>query len=62
MKRLGAGPRDSAELKEHPFFKDIDWDDVIQRKLPVPKARIRKIEKNPVSTKSFLLEAEKAEE
>jgi len=28
MKRLGAGPRDAEEIKEHEFFKDINWDDV----------------------------------
>jgi serine/threonine protein kinase len=29
IKRLGAGPRDSEEIKEHPFFNDMKWDDVI---------------------------------
>lgn len=24
--RLGAGPTDAEEIKEHPFFSDIDWD------------------------------------
>lgn len=24
-KRLGAGERDADELKEHQFFKDVDW-------------------------------------
>jgi len=33
MKRLGAGPRDAEEIKEHEFFKDINWDDVQRRKL-----------------------------
>ncbi|GAA6028306.1 hypothetical protein JCM8097_006967 [Rhodosporidiobolus ruineniae] len=33
--RLGA-QRDAAELKEHPFFKDIDWDLLSQRKVPPP--------------------------
>jgi hypothetical protein len=27
-KRLGAGPRDAEEIKEHPFFKGINWDKV----------------------------------
>jgi len=27
-KRLGAGPRDAAEIMEHNFFKGINWDDV----------------------------------
>lgn len=60
MKRLGAGPRDSEDIKSHIFFKDVDWKMVIDRKLPVPKPRIRKIEQNPaISIQSFLLEEEK---
>jgi serine/threonine protein kinase len=44
LKRLGAGPRDSEDIKAHVFFKDVDWKMVIDRKLPVPKAKTRKIE------------------
>jgi hypothetical protein len=43
MKRLGAGIRDSEEIKEHEFFKNVNWDDVILKKLPVPPARARQI-------------------
>ena len=60
MKRLGAGHRDSEEIKSHIFFKDVDWKMVIDRKLPVPKPRIRKIEVNPaISIQSFLMEEER---
>lgn len=31
MKRLGAKGRDAEELKEHPWFKTVDWDKVINR-------------------------------
>jgi serine/threonine protein kinase len=31
-KRLGAN-KDSEEIKEHPFFEDINWQDVFNRKL-----------------------------
>lgn len=59
-KRLGAGPRDSEDIKSHIFFKDVDWRMVIERRLPVPKPRIRKIEPNPaISIQSFILEEEK---
>lgn len=34
--RLGAPPRDSAEVKAHQFFKHINWDDVLSRKLEPP--------------------------
>jgi len=33
MKRLGAGARGSEEIKEHEFFRDINWDDVYQKRL-----------------------------
>jgi serine/threonine protein kinase len=60
LKRLGAGPRDSEDIKSHIFFKDVDWKMVIERALPVPKPKIRKIEANPsLSMQSFLLEDEK---
>ncbi|CAO1614643.1 unnamed protein product [Jaminaea pallidilutea] len=35
-KRLGSGPRDAEEIKEHPFFRDTDWDMVMARKIPAP--------------------------
>lgn len=42
MKRLGAN-RGAEEIKEHPFFKDIDWVQAAKRKLNPPPAQIRKI-------------------
>lgn len=36
-KRLGAGKTDSEEIKTHPWFKNINWDDVYNRKLVHPK-------------------------
>jgi len=36
-KRLGAGIRDSEEIKEHPYFNGIDWKKVSERKLKHPK-------------------------
>ena len=41
LKRLGGGPRDAEEVKEHMYFADVNWDDVYNRKLPVPKPKIR---------------------
>ena len=43
MKRLGAGPRDSEEIKEHPFFEGIDWGKVLNRELVMPKPEAMKI-------------------
>jgi serine/threonine protein kinase len=35
-KRLGSGERDAAELKEHPFFSDIDWDALAKGSISAP--------------------------
>ncbi|XP_068106910.1 RAC-beta serine/threonine-protein kinase [Hyperolius riggenbachi] len=34
--RLGGGPNDAQEVKDHPFFSCINWQDVDQRKLTPP--------------------------
>ena len=31
--RLGAGPRDVEEIKEHPFFSSLNWNDVLEKKI-----------------------------
>ena len=31
--RLGAGPEDSEAVKSHPFFADINWDDVLHKRV-----------------------------
>jgi protein-serine/threonine kinase len=33
--RLGAGPTDSQEIKEHPFFAEIDWESCKNRQVSV---------------------------
>ena len=38
-KRLGGGPRDAEEIKEHKYFKDINWDDVYNKKISPPKMK-----------------------
>jgi hypothetical protein len=43
LKRLGAGARDAEEIKEHDFFKDLNWDEVFSRTLNPPKPEIREI-------------------
>lgn len=35
-KRLGGGSSDALEIKCHPFFKPLNWDDLAQRKIPSP--------------------------
>lgn len=43
LRRLGAGIRDAEEIKEHSFFKDIDWKKVYNKELKPPKPKINKI-------------------
>lgn len=31
--------RDAAEIKEHKYFEEIDWEDVYNKKIPPPKMR-----------------------
>ncbi|XP_030071159.1 ribosomal protein S6 kinase alpha-5 [Microcaecilia unicolor] len=36
QKRLGCGPGGSDEIKKHPFFQNINWDDLAAKKVPAP--------------------------
>lgn len=35
-RRLGAGPTDAEEVKAHPFFRDVNWDDLLHKRVPPP--------------------------
>ena len=35
-KRLGGCGRDAEEIKEHPYFKDVDWNKVFEKKIKPP--------------------------
>lgn len=35
-RRLGSGQGDAEEIKIHPFFKDVSWDDVFNKRIPPP--------------------------
>ncbi|KAK0553422.1 Serine/threonine kinase [Tilletia horrida] len=35
-RRLGSGPTDGEEIKAHPFFRDVNWDDVYHKRVPPP--------------------------
>lgn len=35
-KRLGSGPRDALDIKEHPWFDCINWDAINEKKVPPP--------------------------
>ncbi|KAI8614387.1 kinase-like domain-containing protein [Chytriomyces sp. MP71] len=36
LARLGAGLKDAVEIKSHPYFKDVNWDDVLNLRIPPP--------------------------
>ena len=42
-KRLGSSSADADEIKAHPFFSNINWNDVIKRKLVNLKPTLREI-------------------
>ncbi len=35
-RRLGAGKTDAEEIKRHAFFKDTNWDDIMNKRIPPP--------------------------
>lgn len=35
-RRLGAGKGDAEEIKRHPFFKGVNWDDMLAKRVPPP--------------------------
>eukprot|EP01083_Nonionella_stella_P214711 773427_1 len=48
--RLGAGPHDVNEIKRHPFFKNIDWIKLYEKKIkPIYKPNV----KNEYDTSNF---------
>jgi hypothetical protein len=47
-KRLGS-ERDGEEIREHPFFKDLDWNDVYNKVLKPPSVKVAEIPTVPLS-------------
>ena len=35
-RRLGSGKGDAEEIKKHPFFKDVNFDDIFNKRVPPP--------------------------
>lgn len=35
-RRLGSSKADAEEIKRHPFFKDVNFDDVFHKRIPPP--------------------------
>mmetsp|Transcript_14386 Transcript_14386/g.12669 ORF Transcript_14386/g.12669 Transcript_14386/m.12669 type:complete len:80 (+) Transcript_14386:359-598(+) len=57
-KRLGAGKTGSDSIKAHPFFKDINWNDCMDRKLTVLPPLLKEIAPANISDKVFKEEEE----
>jgi serine/threonine protein kinase len=56
-KRIGYSERDSDELREHPFFADIDWSAIASKSHETPyKPRVRGIEDTSCIDKLFTKE------
>ncbi|SNX86869.1 probable protein kinase C [Melanopsichium pennsylvanicum] len=49
-KRLGSGPTDAEEIKAHPFFRDVNWDDMFNKRVAPPFCPTLK---NPSDTSWF---------
>lgn len=45
--RLGSGPSDGLEVRSHPFFKNVNWKDVFERRLepPIKPVLVKPIDK-----------------
>lgn len=50
--RLGA-VRDADELKEHKFFAGVNWNDVLNRRLPVPSVEVPPVNLNETIKVNF---------
>lgn len=55
-KRLGSGPTDAEEVKNHEFFNDVNWEAIAAKKGEVKKPKPRMILSNPKSIKAFFEE------
>ena len=54
-KRLGAGPNDADELKQHKFFTNVDWSKVASQSIPMPKPRqMKEIVEDEAAMAAFL--------
>ena len=48
--RLGSGPTDAQEIMSHAFFRNVNWEDVREKKVPPP---FQPSIKNPTDTSNF---------
>lgn len=41
--RLGGDEKDAEAVKQHPFFKSIDWDKLLKKEVPIPYVRLYRL-------------------
>jgi serine/threonine protein kinase len=51
--RLGAGEGGAAQIKAHPFFKSVNWNDVLNKKIFPPERPEKRIRRRAVPNGIF---------
>lgn len=54
QKRLGSGKEDAGEIKAHPWFKGINWQEALERKLNPPKPTIKALARKGIVKHVFI--------
>ena len=54
LERLGAGAEGAKEIKNHPFFADISWDDVINKRLTPPFKRRKVVRREDIPLADYV--------
>ncbi len=62
LDRIGAGPLGAQEIKLHPFFDKIDWNDVLNKKYKVPFKKKKTVEYTEIPQDKYMEAIGDAEE
>ncbi len=52
--RLGCGKNDAFDIKMHPFFKGVEWENVLSKKIKCPEIFMNKMELNMYNSELFI--------
>ena len=53
LQRLGSR-RGAEEIKEHPYFADVNWDDIFNRRLQAPDAYLAEYAKSIIQISPYM--------